>query len=309
MIFAVIIEPMKILFEDKDVLVIDKPAGVVANEAKTARGETVQAWMANYLVESRLAKFVSEESGEKWFESLVSKEDMRELIPADFDDMYGTPEEIFSSRWGIVHRLDKDTSGVMVLAKNPGALVALLDQFKKRQTKKEYMTLVHGQLDPEEGTLTFPLGRSKSNFKKIVVQAGGRKAETNYQVTEKLPFTENLLEKIMARVGEMNSFSTDELSDAKAQMKKTYQQGFSWVKCQPKTGRMHQIRVHMNATGHPLVGDPLYLGRKRLKMDRLWTDGQVLSAVKLEFRHPRSGEHVEIGLEQEDAFPYQKIFS
>jgi len=288
---------IKILFEDTDIVAIDKPACMVVNEAKTAPGLTIQAWIAKRLIDDGLAQFSQEDKDKSGFVSLVDKDKWQGLVPPDFDGEYGSPEEIFGQRWGIVHRLDKDTSGVLVLAKNPGALVNLLAQFKQRQTQKEYLALVHGQVDPDRGVLSFPLGRSKSNFKKITVVADGRMAETSYSVIEKLPLTDGLVDKLMGRVGELNHFSQAQLADIRKQMNKTYQQGFSWVKCLPKTGRMHQIRVHMNAINHPLVGDPLYLGRKRLKLDRLWTEGQVLSAVKLKIKHPRTGEAIDVVLD------------
>jgi len=285
-------DSISILLEDADFIVIDKPAGMVVNQAKTVRGLTVQAWMAKYLIDKQQAKFLSDGLANPQFVSLVARSVWREMIPTDFDAQYGTPEEIFNQRWGIVHRLDKDTGGVLVLAKHPGSLIHLLNQFKQRQTKKEYLALVHGQIDPDRGEINLPLGRSKSNFKKIVPLPDGRMASTAYQVITKLPLTDQLLDQIINRVGEMNHFSPSQLADLSKQMKKTYDQGFCWVKCQPKTGRMHQIRVHLTAIHHPLVGDPLYLGRKRFKLDRLWTCGQVLQAIKLEFEHPSSGEKV-----------------
>ncbi|MBU0978744.1 MAG: RluA family pseudouridine synthase [Patescibacteria group bacterium] len=303
---------MQILFEDTDLIVIDKPADMVVNQARTARGQTVQAWLAQRLIDQDLAKFenrgansrqlaqlIDKQPDDRRFVSLVARSDWQKLVLADFDTKYGTPEEIFHQRWGIVHRLDKDTSGVLVLAKNPGALVNLLAQFKQRQTKKEYLALVHGQVEPDRGMINLPLGRSKSNFKKISIQPEGRVAETNYQVTQKLPPTDQVIDQILDRVGETNNFTPAQLLDLRQQMKKTYEQGFCWVRCQPKTGRMHQIRVHLSAIHHPLVGDSLYLGRKRLKLDRLWTQGQILQAVKLEFRHPRSGEVMEVSVKGE----------
>ena len=129
---------MKIIYEDQNILAINKPPGVIVNQAKTFKGQTVQEWMQAYL------------------ETHPFMDNWQALVPADFSTEFGTVEEIWQERQGIVHRLDKETSGVLLLAKNPGALVNLLAQFKKRQTKKTYLALVHGKLEQSAGKISCP---------------------------------------------------------------------------------------------------------------------------------------------------------
>ncbi|HOZ03504.1 MAG TPA: pseudouridine synthase, partial [Candidatus Woesebacteria bacterium] len=119
-----LVEAISILYEDNDLVAIDKPGGVVVNNASSVSGPTIQDWWS--------AKISKLSLSENW----------QALVPSDFNNEYGTPEEVFAQRSGVVHRLDKDTSGVLLLAKNPGALINLLAQFKQRQVHKTYLCLV-----------------------------------------------------------------------------------------------------------------------------------------------------------------------
>jgi 23S rRNA pseudouridine1911/1915/1917 synthase len=265
------------LFEDDDLVVISKSAGVVATRAQTVLEPTVQDWMAERLGEARQIDF---------WKSRVAE--WQSMVPADFDEQFGTPEEQFVARSGIVHRLDKDTSGVMVLAKNPGAYVALLAAFKNRHVQKTYTCLTHGKFALQQGVVSAPLGRSSKDRTVFAIRAEGRPAETFYSVERVFAgldeeVVDSLLQTALPEATERRQFFR--------QAARLYQ-GFSLVSCQPKTGRTHQIRVHMMHKHHPLVGDATYVGKKRAHLDILWCPRQFLHAAKLELAHPRTGEQL-----------------
>lgn len=240
-----------IIFQDQDIVIISKPAGVVVNRATSVRGETLQDWFEQEILNSQ-------ETDASW----------QELVPDDFDTTYGTPEEIFKERSGMVHRLDKDTSGIMVFAKNPGALVNLLAQFRKREVAKKYVCLVHGKVQPDRDVVRAPLGRAQGkNRKKFQVRLDGRPAETEYKV-----------------LGYWPTF-LDEKSNLDHA---SYQQGFTLLEAWPYTGRTHQIRVHFAHIGHPLVGDATYTGKRRAKADQIWCKRHFLHAAELSITHPRT---------------------
>lgn len=267
--------PIPILYEDADVVVVNKPPGVVANEAETHTAPTLQAWMDEYLRECSPKPAV----------------DWQTVVPSEFSPEFGTPESIFLERRGIVHRLDKDTSGVMVLAKNPGALVALLRQFMMRQVAKKYTALVHGKIQAPRATLSFPIGRSSQDRKLFAVKPEGRSAETLYQVIQK--YTQLKLDEVgEAILNQWVEKHPNEKPISLTQLGKrlSIYQGFTLVECWPKTGRTHQIRVHMAHIKHPLVGDTTYIGRKRKSLDPLWCPRQFLHASQLTFTHPRTLE-------------------
>jgi 23S rRNA pseudouridine1911/1915/1917 synthase len=209
-----------ILYEDDFLLVLEKPAGLVVNRSESVKQKTLQDLLE-----------------EKY--SFKGK-------------------DVFFRRSGIVHRLDKDTSGVMVAAKKKEAFLNLQAQFKKRKVLKNYICLVHGKLEPKLGNINLPLARNPENRKKFTVRLGGRKALTFYK---RLKF-----------------FSAEKLS---------------LVEIELKTGRTHQIRVHLSYLGYPLVSDLIYLGEKRLKKDLLWCSRLFLHAKKLGFNHPKTGEFKE----------------
>lgn len=157
-------------------------------------------------------------------------------------------------RNGIVHRLDKETSGVLIIAKNNQIMKRLQQQFKLRQVSKEYLCLVHGRVRPAEGTIKAPITRNPFNRKRFGVFVGGRAAQTDY--------------KIVAEYRQSNKAS------------------LTLVRVKPKTGRTHQIRVHFKYLSHPVVADELYAGRKTARNDRVWCPRLFLHAQKLSLVHP-----------------------
>jgi 23S rRNA pseudouridine1911/1915/1917 synthase len=255
-----------ILYADDDILILNKPAGVVVNQAIANREASVQEWFA-----------------QEYGSSQTKNSNWQSLVPAQFDAQYGSPEIIWSERQGIVHRLDKDTSGVLVLALNPGALVHLLRQFQQRQVHKKYCCLVHGGLALEKGIINAPLQRAQRDRRRFAVTPGGREAVTLYTVLQRyssfLP---------ISRESSPGLLSEEKLKILRAN-RDTYLQGFCLVECEPKTGRTHQIRVHLAHTKHPIVGDNMYVGKNRAKLDALWCPRQFLHAQYLEFTHPRTG--------------------
>lgn len=215
---------LNIVYEDEDLIVVNKPQGMVVHPAP-----------GNY-------------SG-----TLVNG------LLYHCKDLSGINGVI---RPGIVHRIDKDTSGVLVIAKNDDAHNFLSEQFKEHSIKREYYALVEGKFFKEEGMVDKPLGRNKKDRLKMAIVEEGKRAVTHYKVLE------------------------------------TYNNGTSLVKCNLETGRTHQIRVHMASIGHPLVGDPLY----GLKKQKFKLSGQVLHAKSLGFIHPRSKEYIEFDSELPDYF-------
>ncbi|MBI2309444.1 RluA family pseudouridine synthase [Candidatus Collierbacteria bacterium] len=163
-------------------------------------------------------------------------------------------------RAGIVHRLDKETSGCLIIAKTPEAFTELQRQFKSREVKKEYLALVHGLVEPKEGTIKVPLVRSHHDRDRFTVSAGGRISETGYEVLR--------IFKGLAFVAKGQALSE-----------------LSLLRVFPKTGRTHQIRVHFKYFGHPLVSDEKY-GGKKAPEDRKWCPRIFLHAAKIEFCHP-----------------------
>ncbi len=214
--------PLQVVHEDEVLLVVDKPAGMVVHPAPGHPGGT--------LVNALLARFP-------------------ELADAGND------------RPGIVHRLDRDTSGLILVAKQEKARRALQRQFKERQVHKTYLALLHGHLQPHWGRIEAPIGRDPNHRQRMAVLAGAREAITEYHVLRRLTAQEGHAAEI-----------------------------YSLVKAEPQTGRTHQIRVHFASIGHPVVGDPVY-GRRRSGLD---VPRQFLHAQRLEFRHPVSGHRLEL---------------
>lgn len=257
-----------IIFEDADLLVLNKPAGVVVNDAASVAGGTVQTWFHERLLAQN----------EIW------PSDWRSQLPSDFTDQYGTPEEVFMQRQGMVHRIDKDTSGALLFAKHPGSLINLMNQFKMRTAHKVYRCLVHGEMAALHDVIKLPIARSTQQRQKFQVDMAGRPAETEYFVeavgaVPQEKFLELLVKSDMAR------------GRTQAQLAKEYADygRVSLVRCMPKTGRTHQIRVHFSFLQHPLVGDFHYLG-KRGKLDALWCERQFLHAAEISVQHPRTNE-------------------
>ena len=165
-------------------------------------------------------------------------------------------------RPGIVHRIDKDTSGILVIAKNDAAHNFLAEQFKDHSIKREYYALVEGRFSKKEGTIDKPLGRHKKERIKMAIVDDGKRAVTHYEVLEE------------------------------------YNKGVTLIKCTLETGRTHQIRVHMVSIGHPLVGDLVYGHNKQ----KIKIEGQALHAKTLGFIHPSTREYMEFNSELPDYF-------
>jgi 23S rRNA pseudouridine1911/1915/1917 synthase len=227
------------IYEDESILVINKPAGMVSNRASTTRGLlTVQDWI---------------EKQPYWdSNAITSKSSVKSFI----------------LRSGLVHRLDKDTSGVMVIAKDIPSFEKLMEEFRLRQVDKEYIALLHGIIKPKKGSVHLPLARDHLERKRFAVTAGGKKAETSWEV-------EKLFKKVLRENVDNSRY-----------------QGFSLVRLRPRTGRTHQIRVHFSHLKHPIVGDDRYTGSKRSREDKKWCARQFLHAYELRLLHPRTAKRV-----------------
>lgn len=158
-------------------------------------------------------------------------------------------------RFGIVHRLDKETSGVLLVAKTEEAFIEMQRQFKSREVAKVYLAVVHGKVSPETGEINAPIDRNPFNRMRFGVFPGGREAVTKYQVLK----------------------STTEIS---------------LLELHPLTGRTHQIRVHLKHLGYPIIGDELYGGRKNIQEDKKTDQRMLLHAWKINFFHPQTKEKV-----------------
>lgn len=204
---------IKIIYEDKDLLVIDKPSGITVNKADTTKNEfTVQDWV------EKISNIKNKKSN--------NNED---------------EQTDFYKRAGIVHRIDKETSGILIIAKNLQCFENLQAQFKNREVDKTYIALVHGQV-LGEGEISVPVGRLPWNRKRFGVLAGGREATTRYRV----------------------------ITNYKLQITNKQTEILTLLELNPKTGRTHQIRVHLKYFGHPIFADPLYGGRKTSRSDRIF---------------------------------------
>ena len=214
---------LDILYEDQDVIVINKPKGMVVHPGA---GNTKHTLVNGLLAHCK-----------------------------DLSGINGV------LRPGIVHRIDKDTSGCLVVAKNDNAHQNLSEQLSTKTMKRTYIALVHGVLPHNVGTIEAPIGRDKNDRQKMTVTSvGSRSAVTHF--------------KVLKRYNDM-----------------------TLVECQLETGRTHQIRVHFQYIGYPIVGDPKYSIRKTPE-----TQGQCLHAYKIEFVHPRTNELMQFSAEMPDVF-------
>ena len=210
--------PLDVVYEDADVIVINKPVGLVVHPAPGHPDGTL----------------------------------VNALLYHCGDSLSGINGQL---RPGIVHRIDRDTSGLIIAAKNDRAHVALAEQLQDHSLARVYEAVVHGNFREDEGTVDAPLGRHPIDRKKMAIdRKDGRRAVTHWTV-----------------LGRYN--------------------GFTHIQCRLETGRTHQIRVHMASIGHPLVGDPVY-GGNRKSLPGL--AGQCLHARKLRFVHPSTQELVEV---------------
>lgn len=202
--------PLEIVYEDEDVLVINKPKGLVVHPAAGHQDDTL----------------------------------VNGLLFAKGDSLSGINGEL---RPGIVHRIDKDTSGLLAVAKNDLAHVVLASQLKDHTMARTYQCIVCGNLKEDQGTVNAPIGRHPSDRKKMCInERNGKDAVTHWEVIKRY-------------------------------------RGYTHVQCRLETGRTHQIRVHMASIGHPILGDMVY-GRKKPELGQ---SSQVLHAGVLCFRHPR----------------------
>ena len=212
--------PLDIIYEDKDIIVINKPKGMVVHPANgNPDGTLVNAVMS------------------------ICK-----------DSLSGIGGEI---RPGIVHRLDKDTTGAIIVAKNDKAHIKLSEQLKNHEVKKTYLALVRGIIKENEATINMPIARSKKDRKKMDVDKNGKEAITHF--------------KVLGR----------------------YKNKYTLLKINLETGRTHQIRVHLSYIGYPIIGDEVYSNGKN-EWDVM---GQCLHAWKLEFMHPITGKKISLEAE------------
>lgn len=270
-----------ILYEDDDLLAINKPAGVVVNRSHSQTENTIQDWWLQHFSKEYLEDQLLVSAKEAW----------QTLIPQSWTADFGSIEEIWRERLGVIHRLDKDTSGILILAKNPGALINLLWQFKQRQTSKTYQALVHGQFQITEGKINAALARSKQNRLRYTVDSQGKTAETFYKVEQSFngeDSLKNLLKNILLIKQKSDPSLTKISKQELKRLENSYRAGFSLLSLEPKTGRTHQIRVHMAFLKHPLVGDHLYSGKNRNKLDATWCPRHFLHAKQLIISHPRT---------------------
>jgi len=247
----------RVIFEDREILVLDKPAGMIVNRSDTTAGEkSVQEWVeTKFKVQS--SKFKVNEGND------------------------------FYKRAGIVHRLDKETSAILLVAKSPEAFENLQKQFKERKVKKTYIALVHGKIESQEGEINVPVGRLPWNRKRFGVMAEGREAVTKYKVLRFYEVRSGMLE------AGLRSEKWDPYSDISHRFLASqfpHHTSYSLLELYPETGRTHQIRVHLKYFGHPIFADPLYAGRKTSRNDRKLLSRVFLHASKISFFHPKTNE-------------------
>jgi len=209
-------------------------------------------------------------------------------------DILQTDFKIKLFRGGIVHRLDKDTSGIILVAKTGATLENLQSQFKQRKIKKEYLALVHGKL-AEKGRVEGHIGRNPGNREKFTVLEEGKEAVTEYEPIKLLVMSQELIEKTFE---DFNKIQLRKLQTMNYQL-------YTLLKCHPLTGRTHQIRVHLKYIGHPIVCDEKYAGRKMFRLDKRWCPRMFLHAKRIGFYHPISGNWME--LESELAKDLQEV--
>ena len=164
---------IKIIYEDEDILVIDKPSGITVNRADTEKEETIQDWAEHYL------KITNPK-----LQTPSKLQDSNNKKKLEF----GALDLEFAIRAGVVHRLDKETSGLLLIAKNPKSFLALQKQFKQRKVEKVYLALVHGEVRPDRGEINVPVGRLPYNRTRFGIVVGGRDSVTSYRVISNFQF-------------------------------------------------------------------------------------------------------------------------
>lgn len=262
---------LDILYEDDHLAAVHKPTGMVVNRSDNAPHDTVQDW-----VESRWPQLFKQSSRA---EETTSEQQEQ--------------QQVFLQRSGIAHRLDKDTSGILLIAKDVETLFSLFEQFQQRQVKKKYLALVHGKVSPKTNVIDAPIRRHPLKRTQYTVGEGGRPSQTEYQVLQH--FSALDVEKVMNEPLFQRRHPR-KLIGIPTNFKKAVNlyQGFSLVEVSPLTGRTHQIRVHFASQHHPVVADELYAGKKRIALDRRWCPRQFLHAAMLTFTHPHTHQQMNI---------------
>lgn len=235
------------IYEDEYILVLNKPYGMVVNRSKTSPQNTVQDYVENNF--DFLKKFNITEINEK--NANLSEEDEDFLSDIDIDE--------FVTRSGVLHRLDKDTSGVLLIAKDPYTFKKIKHQFKTRTVKKTYLALVMGKVADEKIEIDAPIKRNPSSPLKFAVVSDGKPALT-------------LIERLNFVVRDEHKFTL--------------------LRVWPKTGRTHQIRVHLSAINHPIAGDPIYLSKFNYETTTQYFPRLMLHSQALSFEHPYFGKIV-----------------
>ena len=241
---------IRIVDETNDYLVIDKPAGLIVHGGNPSiKDKTLADWLI---------------------------------------DKYPTIIDVGEdkNRPGIVHRLDREVSGLMVIAKNQESFLNLKDQFKSRQTKKEYHAITYGKMTPEFGTIDFPIARAKSGHKMAALP---RMTKEKKKLSDRDMGNIAALEKSREAITDFEVLSSSP--------------AYSLLKVDIKTGRTHQIRVHLSASGHPILGDNLYSTRTTAaKNEKKGFTRIMLASTKLSFKNLAGEEkeyHLEIPIEFE----------
>ena len=208
--------PLNVIYEDNDIIIINKEKGMVVHPGNgNPDGTLANAIMARCK-----------------------------------DSLSGIGGEI---RPGIVHRIDKDTSGIIIVAKNDKAHLNISEQIKEHKTTKTYLALVRGRVKENEATIDMPIGRSQKDRKKMAVGQNGKNAITNFKVIERFP-----------------------------------QDNCTLLEVKIETGRTHQIRVHLSQIGYPVIGDNVYSNGK----NKWGIEGQCLHSKSLKFKHPITGKEM-----------------
>lgn len=214
----------QVLFEDDSILILDKPAGLVVNRSDSTKSGTVQDFVDTYF------------------------------------NYNFTDEDEFSKRSGIAHRLDKDTSGVLVVAKSADAFYVIKDQFKQKKVAKEYIAIVRGVPKEQKFEIDAPIKRDPNYRLRMSIHFEGREATTYFEVIKTAVIADTTVTKLLVR---------------------------------PKTGRMHQIRVHLLALNLPIMCDRIYMTSKELLSAYKVFDRLMLHAYKISFIHPTDEKLVE----------------
>ena len=210
--------PLDIIYEDDDVVVVNKPKDMVVHPAAGHYKDTL----------------------------------VNAIMYHCKDNLSGINGVM---RPGIVHRIDKDTTGSVIICKNDNAHQSIAEQLKEHSINRVYHAICYGIIKEDEGDVTAPIGRSTTDRKKMAVVPGGKYASTHYRL-----------------------------------LKRFEEDGFTYIECKLQTGRTHQIRVHMSHIGHPLLGDEVYAPGRHSKFK---TNGQCLHAKTLGFIHPVNGQYIE----------------